>query len=134
MSKRTFGGYDGSDPILNVTLPNDFGEDLKVTGRLIGEEMYFDDGTGMLTMEKLYRAEDDKLAYSIISAIGHARERRAYRLEEREDSCIVSNGSLTLEFNYDELFELLAVAMESEKGSDSGQVSEQVRRKLAANE
>jgi hypothetical protein len=128
------GGYDGSDPILNVALPNDFGEDLKVTGRLIGEEMYFDDDTGMLTMEKLYRAEDEQLAYSIISAIGHARERRAYRLEEREESCIVSNGSLTLEFNYDQLFELLAVAMESEKESDAGQVCEQVRRKLAANE
>jgi len=134
MSKRMVGGYDGSDPILNVALPNDFGEDLKVTGRLIGEEMYFDDDTGMLTMEKLYRAEDEQLAYSIISAIGHARERRAYRLEEREESCIVSNGSLTLEFNYDQLFELLAVAMESEKESDAGQVCEQVRRKLAANE
>ncbi|WFS62260.1 hypothetical protein LF599_16600 [Pseudodesulfovibrio thermohalotolerans] len=134
MSKKMVGGYDGSDPILNVALPNDFGEDLKVTGRLIGEEMYFDDDTGMLTMEKLYRAEDEQLAYSIISAIGHARERRAYRLEEREESCIVSNGSLTLEFNYDQLFELLAVAMESEKESDAGQVCEQVRRKLAANE
>ena len=122
------------DPILNVNLPNDFGQDVDVTGRLIGEEMYFDDNTGMLTMEKLYRGEDGELAYGIISAIGHARERRAYRVEEREDSCIVTNGSLSLEFNYDELFELLAVAMESDKESSSSQVCEQVRRKLAANE
>ncbi|OIQ49890.1 hypothetical protein BerOc1_01818 [Pseudodesulfovibrio hydrargyri] len=134
MSKRMVGGYDGGDPILNVTLPNDFGQDLEVTGKLIGEEMYFDDGTGMLTMEKLYRDEDGKLAYGIISAIGHARERRAYSVEEREDSCIVTNGSLSLEFNYDELFELLAVALESEKESTASQVSEQVRRKLAVNE
>ncbi|EGB15469.1 hypothetical protein DND132_2265 [Pseudodesulfovibrio mercurii] len=134
MSKRTVGGYDGGDPILNVTLPNDFGEDIAVTGQLIGEEMYFDDGTGMLTMEKLYRAQDDKLVYGIISAIGHARERRAYRVEEGEDSCIVTNGSLSLEFNYDQLFELLAVALESEKEAAGAQVSEQVRRKLAVNE
>lgn len=127
-------GLGGNDPILNVNLPNDFGQDVEVSGQLIGEEMYFDDNTGMLTMEKLYRGEDNKLAYGIISAIGHARERRAYRVEEREDSCIVSNGSLDLEFSYDDLFELLAVAMESEKESSSRQVSEQVRRKLAANE
>ena len=134
MSKRMVGGHDGKDPMLNVNLPNDFGQDLEVVGQLIGEEMYFDDGTGMLTMEKLYRDEEGKLAYGIISAIGHARERRAYRLEERDDSCIVTNGSLSLEFSYDELFELLAVAMEAEKKSSTRQVSEQVRRRLAANE
>lgn len=134
MSKRTVGGHDGNDPILNVNLPNDFGEDLAVTGHLIGEEMYFDDDTGMLTMEKLYRDQNEELVYGIISAIGHARERRAYRIEEHEESCRVSNGTLNLEFSYDELFELLAVAMEAEKESSSRQVSEQVRRRLAANE
>ncbi|MBG0790587.1 MAG: hypothetical protein H0S80_08845 [Desulfovibrionaceae bacterium] len=134
MSKRMGGGHDGKDTVLNVNLPNDFGQDLEVIGHLIGEEMYFDDSTGMLTMEKLYRDEDGKLAYGIISAIGHARERRAYRVEEREKSCIVTNGCLSLEFSYDELFELLAVAMESEKESSSRQVNEQVRRRLAANE
>ncbi|MFH1914514.1 MAG: hypothetical protein ABIK45_09605 [Pseudomonadota bacterium] len=133
MSKRFSSGHD-TDPVLTVNLPNDFGEDASVTGRLIGEEMYFDDTTGMLTMEKLYRDEEGRLAYGIISAIGHARERRAYRIEEREGSCIVSNGSLDLEFSYDQLFELLAVAIDSEKESASRQVSEQVRRRLAANE
>jgi len=134
MSKKSLGGQNGTDPILVVNLPNDFGEDINVSGHLVGEEMYFDDNTGMLTMEKLYRDEGGQLAYGIISAIGHARERRAYKVEELEESCIVTNGSLSLEFSYDELFELLAVAMESEKESDSHQVSEQVRRKLAANE
>ena len=124
----------GIDPVLNVNLPNDFGEDMAVEGQLIGEEMYFDDNSGMLTMEKLYREEGGKLAYGIISAIGHARERRAYRVEERAETCIASNGSLSLEFSYDELFELLAVALESEKESVSRQVNEQVRRRLAANE
>lgn len=134
MSKKNMGGNQGLDPILNVNLPNDFGEDMAIEGQLIGEEMYFDDSSGMLTMEKLYREEDGKLAYGIISAIGHARERRSYRVEEREESCIASNGSLSLEFSYDELFELLAVALESEKESVSRQVNEQVRRRLAANE
>ncbi len=134
MSKKIMGGNQGIDPILNVNLPNDFGEDMAVEGQLIGEEMYFDDSSGMLTMEKLYREEDGNLAYSIISAIGHARERRAYRVEERDESCSASNGSLSLEFSYDELFELLAVALQSEKESVSRQVNEQVRRRLAANE
>jgi len=134
MSKKMVGGFNGSDPVLNVNLPNDFGEDISVTGQLIGEEMYFDDTTGMLTMEKLYRDEDGQLAYGIISAIGHARERRAYKVEELEESCRVTNGTLRLEFSYDELFELLAVAMEAERGSNNQQVSEQVRRRLAANE
>ena len=133
MSKRMVGG-DNGNPILNVNLPNDFGEDVAVTGQLIGEEMYFDDNTGMLTMEKLYRGENDALCYGIISAIGHARERRAYRIEEKENSCVATNGCLSLEFSYDELFELLAVAIESEKETGSQQVSEQVRRRLAANE
>lgn len=133
MSKKMAGGQN-NDPILKVSLPNDFGEDMAVNGQLIGEEMYFDDNSGMLTMEKLYRDDDGKLAYGIISAIGHARERRAYKVEEREDSCIASNGSLTLEFSYDDLFELLGVALESEKEGVSRQVSEQVRRRLAANE
>lgn len=133
MSKK-MGGGNSNDPILKVNLPNDFGEDMSLEGQLIGEEMYFDDNSGMLTMEKLYREEDGKLAYGIISAIGHARERRAYRVEEREESCIASNGSLSLEFSYDELFELLAVAIEAEKESSSRQVSEQIRRRLASNE
>jgi len=134
MSNKVVGGLNGTDPILKVNLPNDFGQDITVTGQLIGEEMYFDDHSGMLTMEKLYRDQDGQLSYGIISAIGHARERRAYRIEEREDSCIASNGSLSLEFSYDELFELLAVAMEAEKESAGRQVSEQVRRRLAVNE
>lgn len=133
MSKFTDGG-NNNDPMLKVTLPNDFGEDMTLDGQLIGEEMYFDDNSGMLTMEKLYREDDGKLAYGIISAIGHARERRAYRVEEREESCIASNGSLSLEFSYDELFELLAVAIEAEKESSTRQVSEQIRRRLASNE
>lgn len=133
MSKKMVGGH-GNDPILKVNLPNDFGEDLSVSGHLLGEEMYFDDNTGMLTMEKLYKEETGQLAYGIISAIGHARERRAYKIEELQESCKVTNGSLSLEFSYDELFELLAVAMEAEKDSSAQQVCEQVRRKLAANE
>ncbi|QJB56015.1 hypothetical protein [Pseudodesulfovibrio sp. zrk46] len=134
MSKKMVGGLNGTDPILNVNLPNDFGEDMAVTGQLIGEEMYFDDNSGMLTMEKLYRDDNENLAYGIISAIGHARERRAYRIEEREETIIASNGSLSLEFSHDELFELLAVALASEKEGVSRQVNEQVRRRLAANE
>lgn len=123
----------GTDPILEVSLPNDFGTDLPFKGHLIGEEMYFNDDTGMLTMEKLYKDEGESLAYSIISAIGHARERRAYTLTPGKETCRVNNGTLELDLDTDLLLELLTQAIDNER-SASGTVYEHVRRKLAANE
>lgn len=127
-------GQFGTDPIMKVRLRNDFGDDLPITGHLIGEEMFFDESTGMLTIEKLYQTEDEHLGYSINSAIGHSRERRAYELQMNDHSCIASNGSLTLQFDTDDLFELLALALASERKEESSQVTEQLRRQLAANE
>lgn len=123
----------GHDPALEVSLPNDFGEDLPFKGHLVGEEMYFNDDTGMLTMEKLYKNESDTYAYSIISAIGHARERRAYTVQPGQEICRVNNGSLELDYDTDLLLELLTLAIETER-SASSTVYEHVRRKLAANE
>lgn len=123
----------GMDPVLEVSLPNDFGKDLSVSGRLVGEEMYFNDDTGMLTMEKLYKDDSEAYAYSIISAIGHARERRAYTVKPGEENCRVDNGTMQLDLNTDLLLELLTQAIESERNASST-VYEHVRRKLAANE
>lgn len=117
----------------NVSLANDFGDDISFTGHLVGEEMYFNDDTGMLTMEKLYKDSEKSLAYSIISAIGHARERRSYSVVPGEHTCRVDNGTLQLDLDTDMLFELLALAIESEQGKSST-VYDHVRRKLAANE
>ncbi|WP_147819548.1 hypothetical protein [Salidesulfovibrio onnuriiensis] len=123
----------GHDPVLEVSLPNDFGEDLPFKGHLVGEEMYFNDDTGMLTMEKLYKNDSDAYAYSIISAIGHARERRAYTVQPGQETCRVNNGGLEMDYDTDLLLELLTLAIESER-SASSTVYEHVRRKLAANE
>lgn len=122
----------GNSPVLEVTLPNDFGEELAFRGHLVGEEMYFSDDTGMLTMEKLYSDDNGEMAYSIISAIGHARERRSYKLTPGEEHTRVDNGKLQLDLDTDMLFELLTQAIESEKQSST--VYDYVRRKLAANE
>ncbi len=123
----------GCDSERNVSLANDFGEDISFTGHLVGEEMYFNDDTGMLTMEKLFKNNEQAMAYSIISAIGHARERRSYSVVPGKETSRVDNGTLQLDLDTDMLFELLTLAIESEQNSNST-VYEHVRRKLAANE
>ncbi|KAB1440852.1 hypothetical protein [Pseudodesulfovibrio senegalensis] len=123
----------GGDMDQNVSLANDFGDDITFSGHLVGEEMYFNDDTGMLTMEKLYKDDNESLAYSIISAIGHARERRSYSVIPGETTCRVDNGTLQLDLDTEMLFELLTLAIESEQGKSST-VYDHVRRKLAANE
>ncbi len=125
--------FTGKDPVLDVSLPNDFGKDVPFSGHLVGEEMYFNDDTGMLTMEKLYKSAPGSYAYSIISAIGHARERRAYSVTPGKETCRVNNGTLELDLDTDLLLELLTQAIESER-SASSTVYEHVRRKLAVNE
>ncbi|WP_018124149.1 hypothetical protein [Desulfovibrio oxyclinae] len=134
MVRKPMPGTDtGTEPVVDITLPNDFGKNISLTGSLVEEEMYFNDDTGMLTMEKLYRAENDSYAYSIISAIGHSRERRAYSIRPGEEFTRVDNGCMELDLPTEILFELLEHAVRSENSRDS-ENSEHVKRKLAVNE
>lgn len=134
MVRKPMAGLNpGNDPVVDITLPNDFGKNINFTGKLVDEEMYFNDDTGMLTMEKLYRDEDESYAYSIISAIGHARERRSYRVSPGEELTRVDNGTLELDMPTDLLFELLAHAIQTENAAEAHS-NEHVRRRLAVNE
>ncbi len=127
-------GAGSGNWVTTVALPNDAGDDITVTGRLVAEDMHFNNVNGMLTVEKIYQAEEGYTAYSVISAIGHTRDRRAYRIEESGEECTISNGRFALEVPTDSLLELLSVAIESERDAFGDASCEHMIRRLAAND
>ena len=70
--------------------------------------------TGLLTVEKVYRSLEGKVAYGIIAASGEGRERRAYLLDEQGETVIAETGRCTLELPVNDMFELLAMALQAE--------------------
>jgi len=97
-----------------VTLPNDYGKPISLTASLVAEDIHFSTTTGVLTVEKLYRSAEGRVAYGIISASGESRERRAYTLDEQGETVIAENGSFGVELPVNDLFELLAMALQAE--------------------
>ena len=129
MSPDMTGGWIGS-----VTLPNDMGDDLTFTGRLVAGDMHFNNSNGMLTVEKVYERQEGGSAYGVISAIGHTRDRRAYLLEEMGEVCVVNNGRFSLEIPTEELLGLLSLAIEAERDACADSECDHMIRKLAAND
>lgn len=97
-----------------MTLPNDFGKPLSMSASLVAEDIHFSTGTGVLTVEKLYRTAEGRLGYGIIAASGESRERRAYSLDEQGDCVIADNGCFAVELPVNDLYELLAMALQAE--------------------
>jgi len=115
-----------------VTLPNDFGKPIAITGSMIAEDIHFSPASGVLTVEKVYRAADGKTGYGIIAASGEARERRAYLLEQKDDVVLADNGSLALELSLDVMYEFLAMALQAEDAAKT--IGEHVLMRPAVNE
>lgn len=118
----------------SVVLPNDHGREIPVSGLLHAEDMHFNNSNGMLTVEKIFDLGEGETAYGVISAIGHKRERRAYVIEQREDTTLMSNGSVTLEAPTDILLELLSKALKEEEQQSTESLCEHMLDRLAANE
>ncbi|MBI5519068.1 MAG: hypothetical protein HY916_03295 [Desulfovibrio sp.] len=97
-----------------ISLPNDFGDAIGLTGTLVAEDIHFSTATGLLTVEKLYRSAEGKVAYGIIAASGDSRERRAYVLDEQGETVLADNGSYTVELPVNDMFELLAMVLQAE--------------------
>lgn len=102
-----------------ISLPNDFGAPVGLTGTLVAEDIHFSTATGLLTVEKLYRAEQGRVAYGVIAASGESRERRAYLLEERGDHVLAECCGRALELPLDDMFELLAMALQAEDAAST---------------
>jgi len=97
-----------------VTLPNDFGKPLSLTASLVAEDIHFSTGSGVLTVEKVYRTPEGRVAYGIISASAENRERRAYSLDDQGETVIADNGCYCVELAVDDLYELLAMALQDD--------------------
>lgn len=97
-----------------ISLPNDFGNPIALTGTLVAEDIHFSTSTGLLTVEKIYKTPEGKIAYGIIAASGESRERRAYMLDEQGGTVLADNGSFVVEFPVNDMFELLAMALQAE--------------------
>lgn len=118
----------------NVDLPNDHGGMIRVSGTVLAEDMHFNDKTGMLTVEKVYDLGNGSQAFAAISAVDDRRDRRAYTIEERQERCLVSNGSITLDLLSDDLIHLLSLALtDSIRTADRAPGLEHIHRKLAVN-
>ncbi|MDR3639917.1 MAG: hypothetical protein P4L39_01190 [Humidesulfovibrio sp.] len=115
-----------------VTLPNDFGNPLSITASMIAEDIHFCTGSGVLTVEKLYRTPEGKTGYGIISASGESRERRAYLLDEQGDTVLADNGCYAVELPVDNLYEFLMMALQAEDARQT--VGEHVQMRPAVNE
>lgn len=123
----------GADWVHDVSLPNDHGQDVQVTGRLVAEDMHFNNTSGMLTVEKVFETEDGTQAYGVISAVGHTRERRAYTLRQDGENVAVNNGAYDIEFPVDAMIELLALALAEEAENARSNDCDHMLKKLAAN-
>ncbi len=102
-----------------VSLPNDFGAPVGITGILVAEDIHFSTGTGLLTVEKLYRSEEGSVAYGVIAASGESRERRAYLLDERGEHVHADCCGRALELPLDDMYELLAMALQAEDAAST---------------
>jgi len=115
-----------------VALPNDFGNPIGITASLVAEDIHFSTATGVLTVEKLYRTAEGKIGYGIISASGESRERRAYLLDEQGDTVLADNGCYTVELPMNDMFELLAMALQAEDARQT--IGEHAHIRPAVNE
>lgn len=115
-----------------VTLPNDFGDAVSLTGSLVAEDIHFSTATGLLTVEKVYRSLEGKVAYGIIAASGEGRERRAYTLDEQGETVVAHNGLYELELPVNDMFELLAMALQAEDARKT--IGEHMVMRQAVNE
>lgn len=115
-----------------VSLPNDFGNPIGLTGSLVAEDIHFSTATGLLTVEKLYKTAEGKVAYGIIAASGESRERRAYLLDEQGDTVLADNGSYVVELPVNDMFEFLAMALQAEDARQA--IGEHMLMRPAVNE
>ena len=134
MAQKEIDTANGAEWIHRVSLPNDHGKDIRVEGALRAEDMHFNNQNGMLTVEKIYDMGEGRLAYSVISAIGHTRHRSAYMIEERDAEVLISNGSVSMQVPTDDLLYLLALSLEEDAGRETEDAElGHMRRRLAAN-
>lgn len=121
-----------SKALKRITLENDFGAQISFTGYLEGENIDYEDLTNSLISEKIYRSEEGRTGYSIVIGRDDLRERRAYLIEQQNETCMVSNGSLTLGLDTDMLLTFMGKALEDQEESTTEDSLKHIRKQLQA--
>ncbi|WP_320171433.1 hypothetical protein [Maridesulfovibrio sp.] len=115
-----------------VTLENDFGGAISFTGKLENESLHFNENTGELVSEKIYSTEQGRTGYSVVNGDGIKRERRAYLLEDQGEVCMVSNGSILLGLETENMLTFFAQALAEEAELYSEDEMETLQKHLDA--
>ncbi|CCO22957.1 hypothetical protein [Maridesulfovibrio hydrothermalis] len=119
-----------SAALKRVTLENDFGGQISFTGKLDNETLNYNEGSGELVSEKIYMTEQGRTGYSVVTGDGFKRERRAYLLEDQGETCMVSNGSILLGLETDNMLTFFAAALAEQAESLSENELEYVKKQL----
>ncbi|SHN56200.1 hypothetical protein [Desulfovibrio litoralis] len=88
-----------------VSLKNEFGEEVCFCGRMISENAHYDDVSGVLTRNCLYEKENGEYVYFIVSGSGEEKKSRVYTMRREGDSFIINNGSLEMSIDDDVLLQ-----------------------------
>lgn len=115
-----------------VTLENDFGGQISFTGKLENESLNYNEQSRELVSEKIYVTEQGRTGYCVATGKGNERQRRAYLLEDQGETCMVSNGSILLGLDIDNLLTFFCAALAEEAGQYSQNELEYVKKQLEA--
>lgn len=88
-------------PMKSVTLENDGGADVTFRGALYAQTSFFEEDTGVLTKQELYRTEDGQQAFRIITTDGGTKKRSSYLIRRQGNRCVMSNGDQELSLPYE---------------------------------
>ena len=113
-------------PMESITLQNDIaGADITFTGRLCGENSFYDSDTGALTQQRIYVTSDGQQAYSVVSSDGRCKEKRAYLIRRDGKLCKINNGLFDVTVFAEDLLQvvkgLCGVADDSQLTSAEGE-------------
>ena len=115
-----------------ITLENDFGGQVSFIGKLENETMHYDESSGELLSEKLFTSERNRIGYSISAKRGEDKQKRAYLLEEEEDVCVVSNGSITVGLEIENLLTFFSQALTEQSTENSSTEPGYIRKQFEA--
>jgi hypothetical protein len=113
-----------------VTLENDFGCPISFTGKLENEAMNYCERSGELVSEKIYMSEKGRTGYSVATRKEEAREKRAYLMEDQGETCLVSNGSILLGMDTENLITFFAQVLDEQATEKSADELEYIRKQL----
>lgn len=86
-----------------ICLKRDNGDALCFQGRLFSECSHFDEETSCLTRQQLYVTDQGEQVYYVVRSHGQDKERNAYRLTIKNDSCVINNGAFEIEMKFEHL-------------------------------